>query len=179
VLAPDLQSFGALPAGTSMVFNARVAPGILTSGSTLFGANVTGAIDLYTLILTTDIHHAVQAALTFGSSTSAFTLDFLNNNGQVFDPTNPASVAALQAFISNSFSNGVLNADLNNAFTVGFVPSNGTSEFSLGYQQIYNLAGVETQVPEPSSWLLFATGLGALARGRAGRKRVSPSQIHH
>ncbi len=158
VFSPDPDSFGAVAPETSMVFRARVAPGVFLDGGDFWSDMVPDAIDLYTLTLTSDVNHVISAALSFAANTTDFALDFKNNLGMAFNPTDPAEVALLEAAIGAAFSGGQLNSDLANVLTVGFVPSGSVSEFTLGGRTGITLTAVETgePVPEPSTAVLVS-----------------------
>src|SRR5262249_26318075 len=108
VFAPDLDTFGAIAAETSMTFKGRVAPGVIVNPDTFWSDGLVGAVDLFTLSLTSDSSHKVSAVLSFGSATSNFTLDYANNAGtsfNPFDPTDP-TLGSIKASIMSAFRLG-------------------------------------------------------------------------
>jgi hypothetical protein len=176
VFAPDNHSFGAVADKTSMTFRARVAPGAIADPSSFWpdGAAPPGAIDLYTLVLTSDINHVVHAQLSFGAGTSNFGLDYTDALGMPIDPNNPAQIQAIEAEIAGSFSGGNLTTDLNNLFTVGFVPAttgaNPIQEFTAGSDNTLFLTANELPAPEPGSLTLLCIGaLGLVIHARRAR----------
>lgn len=169
---------GPLAAMTSMTFQDRVSPGVVSDPDAFFSSGLTGAIDLYTVTLTSDANGNISSALSFGASSSDFTLDFRDAAGNIFDPTSPADLAHLNAIITGAFSNGTLSSDLD-LFTVGFVPrttgANPISEFSTGGATTVNLGALETATPEPSSWVCLAGCLsgGAFCLRRRQRRKTA------
>jgi hypothetical protein len=156
-----------------MVFTGRVAPGVITDPDTFWSTGVTGAVDLFSLTLTSDLNHDITALLSFGRSTSQFTLDYKDQAGSSFDPFDPFNntVRSIEATIASAFNSaGALDTDLINLFTVGFVPTSA-SEFTLGSQDALTLTAAEVSVPEPSSWLLLAAGVIGFAGVSRGRCR--------
>ncbi len=72
----DGSTGGALADGTGMLFRARVSPGVVGNPQEFWADGLSGAIDLYTLQITSDEDQNVNAALEFGESTAGFTLDY-------------------------------------------------------------------------------------------------------
>jgi len=161
VFAPDLQSFGAVAADTSMHFAARVAPGFVTNATSFWGPTQPGSIDLFELIITSDAAHVINAALTFGATSPGFTLNFQDQSGMSFDPTSPSDVSAIESLIESSFSNGVVTSNLEDAFTVGFVPGAAIGEYTFGTAATLDFGAVEV-IPEPSTYTWVMLGAGIL-----------------
>jgi hypothetical protein len=171
MFAPSLGSPGAIVDETSMVFMGRIAPGVI-SDPDAFWSGVAGNVDLFSLTLTSDLNHDVTPVLSFGRSTSQFTLDYKNQAGIDFNPFDPSdpTVNSIKTAIASAFNKeGALDTDLTNLFTVGFVPIS-TSEFTLGSQADLTLTAAEVPIPEPATWLLLGSFLAGLA-GAARRYR--------
>lgn len=172
IFAPNLDSFGALAAETMMVFTGRVAPGVNADPVAFWSDGLSGAIDLYTLTLTSDSNHHITPVLSFARGTSQFTLDYKNQSGVSFDPFDPVdmTVNLIEALIASAFApDGTLGIDLSDLFTVGFVPT-GPTEFTLGGQDLLVLGAAEVQLPEPGMPVLVATSILALLVCRWRRK---------
>ena len=167
----DVDSEGAFAGGTSMTFRGRLAPGA-TPDPELFWNSNSSLFDLYTLFLTSDTAHNVQAQLVFGSAGNAFfDLQFLNSMGLSFDPTDHGAIDAIENAIAAAFSGGALLADLSDLFTVRFTPRSSVTAFTVGSENSVSLAGPEpsvSAVPEPATLLLLGSGL---AGGSALRRR--------
>lgn len=156
VFTLDPNAPGADPTQTFQTYRARVLPGVEADPDAFWDDLAPGALDLFELVLTSDVNHVVDAQLTVGSSNSDFVID-------------TSGVAGAESAIESAFAgqNGVLPADLSDLFTVGFDPTNAVSEFTFGIQQLNNL--VANEVPEPASIGLWTVGL--FAAGYLWRKR--------
>jgi hypothetical protein len=156
-----LDQFGALTDGTSLTFRARIVPYAEPDPLPFWSDGLPGAVDLFTLTLTSDINHHVTATLVAGASDSDFTLNFSGFS------TAPGTIAS--AFDST----GLLNTDLNNVFSAGFVPSSSLSAYTLGFDTEADLAMSEKPgpVPEPSAFALAVVGGLGLAAA-VWRRRV-------
>jgi hypothetical protein len=164
LFAPDAVSPGALAAGTGSSLRVRLVPGVVTDVDAFWSPGAPGAIDLFTLTLTSDAEQNVTALLVLGASDDRFTLDF----------SDPASA---KLAIEEAYVDGKLTEELEDVFVAGFVPRGGVSEFTLGISQDVRLAGNEL-VPEPWPFWLFGVGLVGVAAARlvasrrpAGRAR--------
>jgi hypothetical protein len=168
----DVDSEGAFAAGTSMTFRGRLAPGAIPDPELFWDSNLS-LFDLYTLFLTSDTAHNVQAQLVFGlSGNTFFDLQFLNSMGLPFDPTDPGAVNAIQNAIAGAFIGGALLADLNDLFTVRFTPHSSVTAFTLGAEDSVSLAGPEpSAVPEPATITLYSLGALAFGFGRLRKSR--------
>jgi len=104
---------------------------------------------LLELILTSDVNHVVNAQLSFGTSTSAFTLNF------------SGTAAGIENTIEAGFANGSLSGDLNDLLTVGFVPSTSVQAYTFGTRTTLDVGSIEV-VPEPGTRTFLLGGLGAM-----------------
>jgi len=149
---------GALAVGTALVFTARVAPGEIADPDAFWSA-VGGAVDLFTLRITSDSNHQVDADLTYGTSTSDFVLDL------------PVDESWVEMTIEGAFGpSGALVAPLLELFTVGFVPAAAASAFTLGSRSEIHLTAPEI-IPESGSWMAMLV-LGAMV-GVARVRRIA------
>jgi hypothetical protein len=149
------------PVASSMLFAARVAPGVIGDPSAFWDTTPPGALDLFTLQLSYDPATGVTPLLTLGSSGGAFALD-----------AHGADVAGIEAQIRAAFLGGTLTTDLNDLFTVGFTPDASLTEFTLG--KFDSLTLNEVEVPEPGSLVLAGVGFAGLAALARARRRASP-----
>jgi hypothetical protein len=140
---------------------------------------LSGAVNLYDLVITSDASHKVSSTLIFGATTADFTLDFKDQNGNSFNPSDPLQVGRLESSIDNAFTNGVLGSDLTDIFTVGFVPrttgSDPIGEYTVGGTTTATIGAVET--PEPASITLLVIGaLCAVPLLRSPSRRDQPTR---
>ena len=170
VFSPDGVRAGAVAEETRMMLVGRVAPDVYVEPTDFWEAIVPEAIDLWQLVLTSDVNRVVTADLTFGESSPYFALDFKNHLGVVFDPEfDLAAIETIEQFIAGKFADGVLTMDLLDVLTVGVVP-NLASEFTIGRFSESVLTAVE--VPEPATWALLL-GCALWLGLRASRPRPS------
>jgi hypothetical protein len=140
-----------------MIFRARVLAGVEPDPSVFWSDGLSGAVDLVTLVLTSDVNHNIDATLTLGMSTPEFLL--------TFSGTGNAESAIETSFVGTG---GVLPVDLDDLFSAGFVPSASVSEFTVGLET--SLAITANEVPEPVSMLLFGSGLAAMLAWKRRRQ---------
>lgn len=157
---------------------ARVAPGSVSDPNDFYDPNLSGAIDLYELVISAEIdpndEYVIDVMLSFGSSTSDFTLDFRNHLGLPFDPTVPSEVQAIEDAIAAAFVGGTLGTPLIDPFVVGYVPAPSVTECTTGSLEILRMTGVE--VPEANTFMLAAIGFVHLfGRGLRTRKVMRDS----
>jgi hypothetical protein len=149
------------PGGTGMLFQARIAPGLIAEPGA-FWDSPSGLIDLFTLSLVSDAAHNITAELSFGAGNSNFTLDFRTQSDVIFDPNDAVAVDLIEAAIAGAFSpDGQMHANFNDIFKIGIAPSSSLTAFTLGRQTTITMAGIE--IPERgSTFYLFAASLLAL-----------------
>ena len=164
-------SFPTPPSGMAnyMSFTQRLAPASINDAGQFWGQPDPGWIDLFRVFVGADSNNQLSTSVIFGESNRYFDLDFRDANGQPFDSSNSASVAAITASIAAGFRNGRLASDLHNVFTVGFVPRSGTMEYTTGNQLLLDIGGLET--PEPLTAGLVFAGLTAFLVWRKVRSR--------
>lgn len=149
---------------TIMEFGVRVAPGVLNDPNGFWGDSP-GAIDLYSISISSDASQNMTADLRFGQSTSQFALNFTDSFGNAFDPMDPLAIGSIKQQILSAFAFGEVLADLNDVFRVGFVPL-GLESYTMGQSSSLELSDVE--VPSPGlSTIVVSCGVLALRRRRA------------
>jgi hypothetical protein len=144
----DPFSPGADADDTSMSVTVRIAPGVISDPATFWGATPpTGAVNLYTLTLTSDENYDVTATITPGASDADFTLDL-------------GDVGAAESTIETAFdgTHGILETDLNYVFDAGFVPNPALTAYTVGVQVEEAMTVNLVAVPEPDSAALLLVG---------------------
>ncbi|HKA45209.1 MAG TPA: hypothetical protein VKF40_24705 [Burkholderiales bacterium] len=163
LFSPDGILPGAVAADTSLTIQARVVPGVIDDPAS-FWSSPAGALNLFTLTITSDIHHVITALLTLGSSTPSFSVLL----------SDTSDIASAEDAIEGAFINGVVTSDLNTPFTVSFIPSGDVTAYTLGFRTDAALGAVETPISEPASILLLA--LGGIVLVRRGQIRRIPRE---